>query len=250
VHRPRPLKVESCSEVQRQARARDQFFLALRGSATIYSKDLSVDAVAAFLQPHFARMEIVGPLGVRVALLHLDGDYLQLYVPRENTVYRFPTAELFKRNARRDRFLALLPVPLYPEIFLDAALTVSQLPATGQPPCRYSEEENLYAFSHLEKGHYAKWIEIDPTRFVPLKVFYFESKIPRSKSDSDWRPTFELRFEKWAGDSLATIPSEISLWRGKERVFLYRWKEAESWKDYDEKAFSWRPGASVKIKDY
>ncbi|MBP7844195.1 MAG: hypothetical protein KA116_05225 [Proteobacteria bacterium] len=206
--------------------------------------------MAAFLKPEHARIEVKGPLGVSVALIQMDPQFLQLFIPREKTVYRFPTPELYKNNARRDAFLALLPVPIYPDIFMDAILTISQLPEKMQA-CRYEDSENLYSFSVKDKeGEGGKWVDLDPNSYFPLKVSYFDKKFPLSKKAPEWRPTHELIFEKWDGSGLATIPTHISLFKGKEKLFQYVWKEAESWKDYDEKSFEWRPSASVKIKDY
>ena len=45
-----------------------------------------------------------------------------LYLPRENVVYRFPSSELEHDTLRRARFLKLLPLPLLPEVFIDAVL--------------------------------------------------------------------------------------------------------------------------------
>jgi hypothetical protein len=186
---------------------------------------------------------------VRVGLIHLNEKYLQLFIPREKTVYRFPSSELYKNNTRRDKFLTLLPIPIYPEIFLEAVLSLSQLNGAKSTPCRYLEKENVYSFFLKDKVS-SKWIDIDPTRFLPTRVFYFDTSTPGARETDSWRPTHEIHFEEWNGDGLATIPTEISMWNGKEQKFRFHWKDAESWKNYDEKSFEWQPSASIAIKDY
>jgi len=237
----------------KKASTRDQFFQALHGGSTVYTKDMSVDLSAAIIYPDHARIEVEAALGIKVALLQINPEWTILFVPRKKQAFRFPTSELYKNTKRRERFLALLPVPVYPEIFFEAVLTLAQLrgPQGKSLKCSYDKKMNAYLFRVPElKGVGGRWVAIDPTRYLPVEIAYFDRALPTKWGGEDFRPRLRAKFSKLTGQALATIPRQIELFKNGVSEFRYVWRSAESWTGADKNAMNWRPTASIKVIDY
>lgn len=240
---------------------RDQFFSALRGKASFESKKLggSADVELAVVAPDHARLEFAGPLGIRLALLLINDDWVYLFVPRENSVIRFPKAELFKDTFRRERFLKMLPLPVVPEAFFQGLLTqVGGLPKAGAPlppgtVCEVDDEMNAYRLrlvgnSLSQLG--GRFVWVDGVDFYPLKIVYFERNLPEKWDAAGARPSFEIEFSKFAGLGASTLPKQFEMRTGREKVLDFEWSSAEVWDAPNMSAFDWRPSASMDVRDY
>src|SRR5690606_29052580 len=104
--------IKSCEVLYQKIRLRDQFFGALRGRARLEADARSVDLDLVVSEPRLLRAELVGPLGIRVALVQLNERWGSIYWPREKRLRRIPTEELEKNSARRDRFLRDIHLPI------------------------------------------------------------------------------------------------------------------------------------------
>ena len=206
---------------------------------------------------YYARIEIVSPLGVRLALLQINQEFVQLFMIRDNTVYRFPTAEFFKDTVRRARFLTLLPVRIIPELFFDAVLNRVALGSPKAFDCRYDSSENIYIVRIVEEGSLeeGRWVELDPNTYSPLKVLYFPQKTPALNSEGG-RALYEVNFKLATGQGISTLQSSIEFSDAnlapnyKRKGLRFEWIRAEAWENRSPEAFQWRPSASTYVKDY
>ncbi len=213
----------------------------------------TADLEAAVALPYFVRMEISGPLGIKLGLLILNKEWVMLFVPREKTVFRFPAAELKKDSLRRERFLKLLPVPLIPDLYMNSLLTRVGLPQKNSGiRCDYNEELNVYRVrvpktSDSTKGGRIVWL--DPVQFVPLREYYFDGLLPDLNGDVG-RATSQVHYSRLLGDGANAFPSKIEFGSRNGRDLRFTWQSAERWTSVDEKVFDWQPPASIKIQDY
>ena len=244
-----------------KVRFRDQFFMALRGKASASGKDLNVDLELAVADPDKARLEFSGPLGIRLGMLLMNSDWVQLYVPREKTVYRFPVAELSNDTLRRQRFLELLPLPVVPAAFFDALLTRVALPKNlsyqvlqptreAQGFCESDHEAGAYRIRvPTPNGFGGRWVWVDPESFAPVRALYFDRNLPLVLRGHE-RPTVELKFSDFKGAAASTLPTHVQVFSEGKEVLNFQWAAAERWESYDPSVFEWRPAASMTVKDY
>lgn len=249
-----PEALESCSSLQTKVAARDKRFSALRGRAYAKGPKSSLDMELAVAAPRWLRVEIAGPLGVRLGLLQINEDWVQLFVPKEQIVYRFPAGEFGKDTLRRQRFLSLLPLPIHPEIVTDSLLTrVGADAADKTPDCDYDAASNAYRLRYAAaRGGRIAWV--DPTTYAPLRIWYFDDKVPAIGAGKE-RPLVDIRYSKFSGSGVSALPTQIEVISKLESQsdraqMLFVWKEAEIWESFDPKVFDWRPTASTTIKDY
>lgn len=248
--RPRPERIESCTAVYEKVRFRDQFFEGLKGKATVESNGYSVDAELALYSPGFARAEVRGPFGMSLGLLILNEKWLQLFVPREASVYRFPATELAKDTLRRERFLKLLPIPLVPDLTFEALLTRTALPATDASlSCDYDRGENVYRI-RVPASNGGRIVWVDPADYSPLKVFFFDRALPKLGPRVE-RMLYTANFSRSIGAGAATLPRQIEVTdqEGRRRL-RFLWQGAEGWKNPDPKIFEWEPPASAQVHDF
>jgi hypothetical protein len=229
----------------------------MRGKAVASGPGLTTDVEAALVSPRLARVEITGPLGIHLALLQLNSEWAMLYIPRENLVYRFPSNELERDTLRRTRFLSLLPLPLAPEVFVDAVLTRVNLPSElradrlAPEQCGYDPSEVAYRVRVPNPAPTpgGRWVWIDPASYAPLKILYFDRALPLLLSSHD-RASAEARFSKFSGEGAATLPRRIEINAGPKRNLRFEWTDATVWAQPDPRVFEWRPAASVQVRDY
>lgn len=249
-----PLRVEACPKLFDQLRLRDAHFEAFRGKAFLRTKDLSADLSMVMYSPHFLRAEVIGPMGVRVALLNFNRDWVQLYLPRENELFRLPQSEFKKSSARREAFLRLLPVPVIPEMvpdFLSTHVGLSK-EANISLGCFYSIQDNAYIVRE-SGGKMGRLIWLDPTTLSPLQQWVFKSFTPRPDADlSSAEPSLVLKYSQPVGQGYATLRRKIELSRGRDlATFLtLQWESAESWPNPLESVFDWSAPASSSVKEY
>jgi|GEM_PF-1226465 len=249
--RLRPPKLDDCATVLGKIRTRDGFYKALRGRAVVKTSDASVDVELALAEPRWTRVEIAGPLGIRLGLLVLNPDWFYFFVPRERLAYRFPAPELERDTLRRENFLSLLPVPVHPEIFHAAVMSRVGLPDDIKGiECSFDEERVAYRV-RIPSARGGRIVWIEPHAFYPDRILYFDGVLPPLAAPvGTLRPVFEARFSETRGAGLATLPTHVEIFRDGKLLLTYRWKEAEAWDSFDPKVFEWTPPASATLKDY
>ncbi len=252
---------KSCEEILPRIAFRDQFFTALRGKGSFESKafDASADVELAVVASHKARLELTGPLGIRYGMLLVNDDWVQFYVPRENSVSRFPKSELYKDTVRRERFLKLVPLPVVPEAFFQGLLTqVGGMPKEmkGNLPgvfCEVDREVRAYRIrfpGNSISEHGGRWIWVEGESFYPVKILYFERNLPIRFEPAQVRPSFEVRFAKFSGQGASTLPKRMELLVSGKTEMTFEWNSTERWESPDPAVFEWRPAASMDVKDY
>jgi hypothetical protein len=244
---PNP-EIKSCEVLYDKIRFRDQFFSALKGRARLLLKKEEVDVDLLLAEPRQLRAEVVGPLGIRVALVQLNDRWASIYLPRAQKLKRIPTAELEKNSARRDRFLRDVGLPIFPEIFVEAALSRVGLWRGRAIPgaCAFDPAQGAYWFSwEAEK----RLIWVHPTLFVPLRVEYFEGRFPGTPIEGR-RPTWVVEYSEFKGEGPSTLPLRLKGSFASQKAFELVWKEAEIAKNLDSKVFDWAPRGEFQIEEY
>ena len=206
---------------------------------------------------YYARMEVVSPLGVRLALLQVNQEWVQLYMIADKTVFRFPTSEFFKDTERRERFLNLLPVKIIPELFFDAVLNRLALGTLQDFTCRYDGAENVYWLRVVEEGGSGEGriLEIDPSHYYPFRIHYFAQKTPSIENFEKARPLYRVDFASSTGMGFSTLQSQITIFDAKmapkiSKILRFEWIRAEAWENPPSEAFQWRPDAALSVKDF
>jgi len=211
------------------------------------SKEYNVDATVGAFVPHFMRAEIAGPLGIKVGLFVMNEEWVQLFVPRENKVFRFPTDELARDSVRRDRFLSLLPLPIVPQLYFESLLTRSGLPDKDPANlvCELREAEHDYQIRWTEpavKGAARKReLLVDASTFHPMRF---------RESDVAGRDFLDVRFSKPAGEGTATFPRKIEIFLESTKRLTFTWKEAELWQNITSEPFDWKPPPGAQVQDF
>jgi len=230
-----------------------------KGSFTSKSFGVSADVELAVAEGHRARLEFPGPFGIRLAMLLINDEWVQLYVPRENTVSRFPKSELYKDTERRERFLKMIPMPVVPEAFFQGLLTqvgglkINETKVPAGVSCEVDTELRAYRIrlpgnSVSELGGRYVWVEGET--FYPVQVQYFERFLPPKYEAANMRPSFEIRFSKFSGRGVATLPRKMELQILSKTEMSFEWANAEKWDAPNGQVFEWRPAASMTVKDY
>jgi len=219
----------------------------------------SADVELAVLASGFARLEFIGPLGIRVALLQINRDWVYLFVPREKSVIRFPTAELSKDTIRRERFLSLLPIPVVPEAFFLGLLSqVGGLEETLKNPknivaCDIDPESRSYVLripGTSVDPNGGRFVWVDGVDYYPIKIAYFERSLPKTWNEKTTRPSFQIDYSNFSGLGTSTLPRHFQLMVQNEKVLDFEWDSAELWENPDMTVFDWRPSASMTVRDY
>ncbi len=254
LQRPLPTKIETCATVAERTHYRDERMEALRGSAVLETKDHSLDLELAVVWPGLSRVEITGALGIRLGMLVWNEDWLQVFLPRDNVVYRIPAVEMEKNSPRRARFLEQVPFPLFPEAYFDSLLTRVGVRSRFEKDleCRFVEEERAYRarFTTRQGG---RMVWIDPTSFAPQRVLYFDKqqKLPELHAPVEsMRPVLEARYSDFQGEGLATLPAQLVLFSAGQKQLSFFWKTAEVWNTIRKESFKWQPGASISVKEF
>lgn len=232
-------------------RFRDQFFAALRGRAWVEAPSMKVDLEVGLQDPQFARAEISGALGMKVGLFLINEKWVQIYIPREKSVFRFPTAEMEKDTARRARFAKMVPLSVDPQLAVRALLTRVDPPAKLAPDaCRFDAEKNAYEFRWKDADGY-RLTRLDPTTYAPLEIFYFRSERGIPAAGSEDRADWHVLYSEFTGEGTATLPSRIEfIAPAKGRELVWEWVSVEAWQDVPRAAFEWQAPAGVTVQDY
>lgn len=241
-------EITSCEVLFQKIRFRDQFFSGIKGRAELILEKESVDLEVLLREPQFLRAEVVGPLGLRLALAQLNDRWGSVYFPRDRVLRRIPLAELEKNTARRDRFLKSVGMPVYPDILAQSALSRVGFSMITQMPgrCAWDPEKRAYWFSWELKR---RLIWVHPQSLVPLRVEYFDGRFP-GEPLKDRRPTWTIDYRDFRGEGPSTLPFHLSASFAGQQVFSLRWKEAEISNDLDLKAFDWTPKGELKIEEF
>jgi hypothetical protein len=252
--RPRPIKLLDCPDISKQLVQRDRLFTAIRGSATIRGNQMSFDADIAARSPSELRVEVAGPLGIKLGLLVMNDDWVKFVVPREKLVMQIPKSEIDKKTLRAERFLSAIVVPLPPDLMIAAVTTQSPLAVGAKMlACRYLPKENVYELRLADAGSRGGSIlSLDPTTLAPLEWRRYESFLPDLSSDQVERYSYRVVFKDLQGQAMSTIPAKSSLWSlpSKEPISELKWVRVEVWTDPIDSAFEFKHSASFTIKDY
>jgi len=222
----------------------------------------------AVATPIFLRAEVNGPLGIRMGLLQINQDWVYFFDTRKKSVKRLPMKEFARAGLRRQAFLRDLPVSLPDPFVIDAVLSRTGLirdakldGGVEQQHCPFLKDSMAYELIYKEsaeiEGH-ERWhrVLVDARDYFPIRHqtrLAPNSKRPASRLNKDfWRqaPEWDLTYDHFVGEGMATLPRKIDLSNRKQRVFTFEWREAEPVPDRDDRLFGWRPSASLKVQDY
>lgn len=252
--RPRPLQILDCPEVANKIIERDRFFVAIRGSATVKGPQMSFDADVAARSPSDLRVEVSGPLGVKIGLLVMNQDWVRFVVPREELILRIPKSELDKKTLRAEKFLSAIVVPLPPDLLVSAITTQSPLARGAKVlACRYSPAENRYELRMADaKGKGGTILAVDPTTLAPLESLRYEDFLPDLGSEASKRHSYRIVFNDLQGSGASTLPARARLWTSRREVpdTELKWVRVEVWPDVTNAAFDFKNAASFKVKEY
>jgi hypothetical protein len=241
-------EITSCEVLLQKIRFRDQFFSAIKGRAELVAGKDAADLELVIQEPQFLRAEVVGPLGIRVALAQLNDRWGSVYYPKQKILRRIPIAELEKNSRRRDRFLESIGLPVYPDILAQSALSRVgfSLVTTMPGRCAWDPERRAYWFS-WESKHRLIWVH--PGTFAPLRVEYFDGKFP-GEPLADRRPTWVVDYSDFRGEGPSTLPFRLVASFGGQPAFSLRWKEAEATKNVDFQLFDWTPKGEFEVQEF
>lgn len=180
----------------------------------------------------------------------LNDKWIQFYVPRQGTLYRFPASELSKDTVRRERFLKLIPVPLLPDSSLDSLLTRIGLPdELKASECDYDPRENVYRL-RLPRATGGRIVWVNPVDYSPIKIFFFDRGLPKLQGGPQ-RPLLIADFSKSVGNGPATLPRLIEIKDAAGQSGLhFQWQSAEAWTNVDPRVFEWEAPASATVHDF
>lgn len=233
---------------------RDRLFQAIRGTASIKGEQMSFEADIAARSPSELRVEVSGPLGVKVGLLVMNEAWVRFVVPREKVVLQIPKAELDKRSLRAERFLSAIVVPLPPDLLVAAVTTQSPLALGAKTlACRYLPEENVYELRLADaKSKGGTILSVDPTTLAPLESRRYDSFLPDLGSEQSKRYSYRIVFKELQGQAMSTIPSTISLWTSPKTkpITELKWVRVEVWPEAGDRTFDFEAGTAFRIKDY
>ncbi len=229
-------------------------FQAIRGSATMRGEQMSFDADIAARSPSELRVEVAGPLGIKLGLLVMNNEWVKFVVPREKMIMQIPKSEIDKKSLRAERFLSAIVVPLPPDLMVAAVTTQSPM-ALGAKllACRYVPQENAYELRLADsKTKGGTILSVDPTTLAPLEWRRYESFLPDLGSEQAKRYSYRIVFKELQGQALSTIPSKATLWAypSTSPISELKWVRVEVWPEPLDTAFDFKHGAAFKVKDY
>lgn len=236
---------------------RDRFFQAIRGTVMVRNAELSFEADVAARAPSDLRVEVSGPLGVKIGLLVMNEEWVKFAVLRDKLLLRIPKAEIEKRSLRAERFLSAIVVPLPPSVMVEAVTTQSPL-ANGAKllACRYSHEFNRYELRLADpKSKGGTHLAVDPSTLAPLEWRRYDAFLPDLGSSAAERYDHRIVFGRLQGGGLATMPAEAGLWvsekaRSAKPETELKWSQVEAWPDALNSAFDYNAPAAFRVKDY
>ncbi|MBS1984550.1 MAG: hypothetical protein JST16_10290 [Bdellovibrionales bacterium] len=208
---------------------------------------MKLDLVLALAMPNQARIEMSGPLGVKVGLFVMNAKWLQLYVPREKVVFRFPSSEAHRDTLRRDRFFQLLPVRVDPDIWVSALSGRVDLEG-GLGDCRYDPDRNAYRFRFRWREG-SKWVWVDPNSAAPTELMVFAKTFPEVAQAAELRPDLRVAFTEFQGVGPATLPTHMEFFTPSGRQLVFEWKNVEAWTSSAD-VFEWTPPEGLQLRDY
>lgn len=215
---------------------------------------MSFDADIAARSPSELRVEIAGPLGIKLGLLVMNAEWLRFVVPREKLIMQIPKAEINKKSLRAERFMSAVVVPLPPELMIAAVTTQSPLAVGAKMlACRYLPEENVYELRLADtKTKGGTILSVDPTTLAPLEWRRYESFLPDLGSELAKRYSYRIVFKELQGQALSTIPAKATVWAYPSKTPLseLKWVRVEVWPDPVDTAFEFKKSASFRVKDY
>lgn len=254
VPRPRPVKILDCPDLNRHISERDSAFRSVRGTAQVRGPDMSFEADIAARTPSDLRVEVAGPLGIKVGLLVMNAERVRFVVPREKTVLQIAKSELDKKSLRAERFLSAIVVPLPPDLLVAAVATQSPLASGARMlACRYLAEENFYEVRLADpKTKGGSILAVDPTTFAPLRWRRYDAFLPELGSEAAARYTYRVDFGDLTGQGLSTIPAKAALFVAPKTapVSEFKWVRVEVWADPPDSTFDFEHSASFRVKEY
>jgi len=222
----------------------------------------STELDLALMSPAYLRAEVTGPLGIRLGLIQINGDWVQFYDARKKLVHRLPYAEFAQNSERRERFLKILPVHIPGPFFLDLALSRSGYVSSGGEnslrSCAYLESDNVYRLLFVARSeirNHNRWhrVDIDPTYFFPLhhKTRMSEKSELLDDKDVSWANSeWDLFYSQLKGEGYSTLPTLLQVTTRGEPLWSFEWVQAEPIKDRGPEIFQWQPTASTTVQDY
>lgn len=253
-----PPTMEDCKQIESRILARNRIYKSLRGQARLNLPEGALDLEVAVLEPNYLRAEVVGPLGVRVALFIINPTWVLLYVPRENTVFRLPSEEFLKNSQRRELFLKDIPFPAVPEILVPALLTqvpigVASAKRSAIRDCIPETDSRALRVDIRDRvpGQLGGWRRywLDPLHAGPVRIQYFGGS-PDAQSNLE-SPEVEIKFRQFRGEAIGRFPLAAEFTgKGVFKGLEWDWKDVEVWQDPRKEGFEWRPRASVFVKEF
>lgn len=215
---------------------------------------MSFEADVAARSPSDLRVEVSGPLGVKIGLLVMNQEWVRFVVPREELILRIPKSELDKKTLRAEKFLSAIVVPLPPDILVEAITTQSPLARGAKVlACRYSAEENRYELRMADaKGKGGTILAVDPTTLAPLEWLRYDAFLPELGSDASRRHSYRIVFNELQGEGASTLPARARLWTNLNKApdTELKWVKVEVWPDAMDGAFDFKDVGSFKVKEY
>jgi len=215
---------------------------------------MSFDADIAARSPDELRVEVAGPLGVKVGLLVMNPEWVRFVVPREKLIMQIPKSELDRKTLRADRFLSAIVVPLPPDLLVAAVTTQSPLAVGAKMlACRYQAEKNVYELRLADaRSKGGTILSVDPTTLAPVEWQRYEAFLPDLGSEQTERHSYRIVFKDLQGQGLSTIPARATLWSypANSPISELKWVRVEVWPDATKEVFDFKHSAAFKVKDY
>ncbi len=217
----------------------------------------SVELEIAVAHPHFLRIEMTGPLGVRIAILTVNEKWTHLYIPRKKELHRLPTVELKNTQSERaEFFLSQFPFQFRPETLIPALLSRIETQGNeglscGKIQCLVDKTNKTVVLNQLCKKPQAQ-----------TQLAYSWSCHPEHGYPISWnlRETFSgpqsqeylnfVEYKAWMGAGVSSLPTEMEITLNSVMKVQYYWIEAERWESVDFSLFDHKHNPGTRIKDY
>jgi len=234
----------SCLGLVKNLKERENLYQALRGRLSLENKNQRYLADTFLIAPHYLRMLFSNPLGVKIALFQIDAEWVQMFIPRMNRVYRIPKEILQKNSLRRERFLEILPFYIPVDIIVEVLLTrvaISRYPSKAMTCYKAADSKIPSRLKSTLSGQKIDAL-FDLQSWAPLSL-----RLGAEKSQGQ---DLLISFKHFDKEGLSALPRVIRLSRAKKQQLSLKWLEAELI-DSDLSTFnSWRPPAGADIIDY
>jgi hypothetical protein len=247
---------ENCAKSEEKIKFRNQFFKALRGRGLLETSDSQFDVDLALVFPDRLRIEVLGPLGIKYALVVANNKWVLIYIPKHKTVYRIPSRELLSSESERGLvFRQNIPFEFNPALLVPALMSRPIFESTAsmgckQKKCQVNEQWRTLVVGSMCRGTENPEMAINSTFQVhPEFAYPYEwgaeltlgvKKVARHK----------VSYKSFTGAGVSSLPSEIVFSDGKQELFTFSWVEAEKWENPEDETFQWPIPAGVGVKDY